>query len=421
MFVCLFVCYFFVQTLNVFLSQSNAEPEQLVSIEWIQQPLGRSFKNKNRARASKKKKKGHVNMTAQLVCAPGVSFAPSSSVTASFYQVEDDDVVIRQNKAKKRAAASLSVPRGGAGKAERERNEEPSDVQIQNNEGKLVDGRVSFDFRFPAGTRNKPCLIRLHVKGVVTMPDGTRSAVEIVSRPTHHIIVTTNESQYETSELKLMMMDLFAAGSSTCTWPAFVNALNVRWMRVTRQELESSIAVVSDRTLTENELEFIASFFRDAPHTVTRDEVVGFYSFFGKATHHFRHNLAFRQLLLDGLVWGLASKTQAETLLGSSCPTGTFLIRASESSPGSFCLSWKASSGAVLHALLETKLLAPPLTAFADYLINKKFLSHVMVNVSGKMAVRRKEDAFRALLSAPLTVVQAVEPVHAGYLDLETL
>lgn len=388
----------------------------------MEQPLGKSFKNKNRARATKKKKKGHVNMTAQLVCAPGVTFSPSSLVTASFYQVEDDDVVIRQTKTKKRAAASLSVPRGGSGKGEHERSEELSDIQIQNNEGKLVDGRVSFDFRFPAGTRNKPCLIRLHVKGVVTMPDGSRSNVELVSRPTHHIIVTTNESQYETSELKLMMMDLFANGSPTCSWPAFVNALNVRWMRVTRQELESGIAVVSDRTLSNNELEFVASFFRNAPRSVSRDEVVAFYSFFGKATHHFRHNLAFRQLLLDGVVWGFASKAQAEKALQSvSCPTGTFLIRASESNPGSFCLSWTIAGGAVQHALLDAKLLAPPLSAFAECLIAKSFLSHLAVRRQGdEMVVRRKEDALRTLLSVPHTAAPAEHP-RAGYLDLELL
>jgi hypothetical protein len=167
-----------------------------VSLEWVEQPLGKSFKNKNRARASKKKKKGHCTMTAQLFCAPGVAFVPSSLVTASFYQVEDDDISVRQVKSKKRVAASLSLPQPGSAKVDRERNEELSDVQIQNNEEKLVNGRVSFDFRFPAGTRNKPCLIRLRVKGSVTMPDGTRSHVDLVSRPTHYFIITTNESQY---------------------------------------------------------------------------------------------------------------------------------------------------------------------------------------------------------------------------------
>jgi hypothetical protein len=216
------------------------------------------------------------------------------------------------------------------------------------------------------------------------------------------------------------MMDIFPAGSPTCSWPAFVNGLNVRWMRVTRQELDSEIAVVPDRTLTEDELGFVASFFRDAPVAVSRDEVVAFYSFFGKATHHFRHNLAFRQLLLDGLVWGFASKSQAEGCLNASCAVGTFLIRASESSPGSFCLSWKAAPGVVQHAMIDTKLLAPPISNLAEYIMSKKFLIHLIMKNSGSFVVRRKEDAFRALLTTSFEAATA-EPSNAGYLDLETL
>jgi hypothetical protein len=398
----------------------EAEPGQLVSFEWTDQPLGKSFKNKNRARATMKKKKGHVTMVARVVCAPGVKFTPSSSVKALFYQVEDD-VKKPLGKGKKRAKAT------GKATTMHERAEELSEVQIQNNEESLSDGRVSFDFRFPAGTRNKPCLIRLHVTGTVTLPDGSSSGpVELVSAPSHRFIILTNEVQYETSELKLLMMDIFRTGSRTCSWPLFVNALNVRWMRVTRQEAESSIAAVPERTLSEEEMAFVASFFADAPRSVTREQVAAFYGFFGKATHHFRHNNAFRQLLMDGLVWGFMSKEQSEWRLGP-CPVGTFLLRASESAAGSFCVSWKAPEG-VRHALLDAKLLAPPMNKLAEYLCNKRFLQSLLqpytVGPMGKvrqMVARRKEEAFRPFLPEAALSKTVAGGAMEGYLDLDLI
>ncbi len=402
-------------------AEMAAEPAHLVSFEWTEQPLGKSFKNKNRARASKKKKKGHCTMVARVVCAPGVVFTPTSSVTALFYQVEDDDIKVKRTKTKKRSNKRVS-----AATSFHERAEELSDIQIQNNEEQLVAGNVSFDFRFPAGTRNKPCLIRLHVRGVVTLPDGTKSKpVEVISQPSHRFIILTNEVQYETSELKLLMMDIFRAGAPACSWPLFVNALNVRWMRVTRQEAESAIAVAAERTLSEDELAFVASFFPDAPRVVTRDQVIAFYSFFGKATHHFRHNNAFRQLLMDGLVWGLMSKQQADSRL-FSCGVGAFLIRASESAAGSFCVSWRAPEG-VRHALLDAKLLAPPMTKLAEYLSSKGFLQNLLQPFSfvgqkkvHKAVLRRKEEAFSPFLPDVAPKAEA-GGVMEGYLDLDLL
>ena len=336
-------------------------------------------------------------------------------MTAHFYQVEDDDVAARKGRATRKRPVATPVASV--------RHEEISDVQIQNNTEKLTKNNlVSFDFRFPAGTRNKPCNIRLHVKGVVTLPDGTKSrAVEIISQPTNRFIITTNECQFETAELKLMLMEIFEDNRQTCSWSRFVNALNVRWMRVTRQEADSGISVVPDRALTSEEFRFVASFFPNAPHSVTREEVLAFYSFFGKATHHYRHNLAFRQLMMDGLVWGFMSKSESTRLL-SSQPNGTFVIRASESSPGCFCLSWKAdSSSTVRHGLLDVKCFQPPV--LADFLMRKSFLKAVLRPAVGKatqMTLRDKEAAFGPFINAAV-VKKESKGRDEGYLDLESL
>jgi len=389
--------------------------EDLVVLDWVDMPLAKSFKNKNRARATNRKKKGHCTVTAQLVCAPGVSFSPSSAVTAHFYQLEDDDVVLKAKKGKSR---KRSTPTATA----MVRAEELSDIQIQNNVEKMSrNNQVTFDLRFPAGTRNKPCHIRLHVKGVITLPDGSKSQpVEIVSVPSNHIIVTTNECQFETAELKLLLMELFSGGVQSCSWSRFLNALNVRWMRVTRQEADSGIAVMLQRALCASDFRFVAGFFRNAPVSVSRDEVMTFYSFFGKATHHYRHNLPFRQIMLEGLVWGFLSKDQSKEMLGAH-PEGSFVIRASKSTPGSFCLSWKADSyGSVRHALLDVKLLAPP--ALAEFLLSKPSLRSVLVpHGDGPPRIRDKQDAFGNLLSLQSSRVAVKKEEDSGYVDLTTL
>lgn len=391
--------------------------EELVTLDWVDQPLAKSFKNKNRARATNKKKKGHCTMTARLLCAPGVKFNATSPVTAYFYQVDDEEVVVRKGRSRKRASPTTMDSMA---------NEEMSDIQIQNNVERLPKGGnlVTFDFRFPAGTRNKPCSIRLHVTGVVTLADGTKSRpLEIISQPTHRFIITTNECQFETAELKLLLMELFAGDKQTCSWTRFVNALNVRWMRVTRQEADSGISVVAERALSSDDYRFIASFFRNAPQTVTREEVSKFYSFFGKATHHYRHNLPFRQLMLEGLVWGFMSKSESTRLLQSQ-PEGAFLIRVSESSPGSFCLSWKADQyETVRHGLLDVKLFSPP--ALAEFLMSKSMLKSVVLPFSrvgrsqvSKITLRSKGEAFGCLLSSmPPSFVKKEE----GYCDLMSM
>lgn len=400
-------------------SASAQHAQELVTLDWIDQPLPRSFKNKNRARANKKKKRGHCTMSAKVICAPGVQFTATSPVTAHFYWAEDDQVKAKRGGAaagKKRDASSSVVE-----------SQRISDIQIQNNIEKLVNGKVSFDFRFPVGTKNKPCCIRLHVNGVVTLRDGTKQNLEIISEPTHRFIVTTNESQYETAELKLLMMDLFPQGAEQCSWAAFVNALSVRWMRVTRQESDSGISVVSERTLSDDDLKYVSQFFPNAPKSVTRDQVVGFYEIFGKATHHFRHNTALRQLLMDGIIWGLLSKKQAVEYLTNQSP-GTFLIRAAEKNAGSFCVSWKHENNTVRHALIDNKLLAPPASGLVDNLLSKPFLKYLLqpfaiVNNSNtkQTTLRSKFDALALYANVKLPQEQVNLPRDSGYEDLADL
>ncbi len=338
------------------------ELQQLVSLAWVSQPLAKSFKNKNRARVTNKKKKGHCTMQAQLLKAPGVRFSATSQVTAYFYIGADDVSPTTATSASGSGSATRSDRRRRTSKRTSEdaasSMDHRSDVQIQNNVEKLAaDGTVSFNFRFPAGTRNKPCSIRLHVRGTVETADGARSEVDVLSEPTHRFIVTTNECQYESAEMKLMAMEIFpVVGQDSCSWSRFVNALNVRWMRVTRQESDSDIGSIEDRVLSLDDLRYLASrFFTDAPRRVTYTQLCEFYSFFGKVTHIYRHNLAVRQLLLEGLIWGFVSKETATERLASMAP-GAFLLRVSDAQPGAFAVSWHDTmSGDVRHARLDTK------------------------------------------------------------------
>lgn len=377
----------------------ESEPQQLVSLVWVTQPLPRSFKNKNRARITNKKKKGHCSMQAQLVKAPGVEFVPTSQVTAYFY-LNAEEHASKTAKARSRRGTKRTKDQAAQQQLER------SDVQIQNNVEELEDDRVTFNFRFPAGTRNKPCSIRLHVRGLVHMADGTKREVEVLSEPTHRFIVTTNECQYEGAELKLMAMEVFPhSDQDSCSWARFVNALSVRWMRVTRQESDSSVECLEiDRTLSTADLEYFARrFFVDsADRHVVYSQLVDFYAFFGKVTHVYRHNGPMRTLLREGLIWGFLSKQDATQRLASLQP-GSFIIRVSEVDPGSFAVSWHdPSTLQVRHAHLEDKLLSSPhVGTIADYIASKPFLQHVLTpfmradrETIDRPTLRRKDDAF---------------------------
>lgn len=412
----------------------QVEPQELISLVWETQPLARSFKNKNRARATFKKKKGHCSLHAQLVKAPGVKFRATSSVTAYFYLNLDEPSIGAWGKKKTKKSTAPARNRQSTKRTAEDAlapKDQRTDVQIQNNVANLEDDRVSFNFRFPAGTRNKPCSIRLHVRGVIETSDGAQCEVDVVSEPTHRFIVTTNECQYEGAELKLMAMEMYPhAGQDTCSWARFVNALNVRWMRVTRQESESSVALVNvDRTLTVEDMDYITRhFFDELPKRVAYAELVSFYDFFGKVTHVYRHNGAMRQLLLQGLVWGFLSKQGASELLGK-LQAGSFVIRASDSEPGSFVISWNdGESVEVRHALLESKVVSSNnVGVIADFIASKPFLQFVCTPViQGRSIVQRpslrhKDDAFgmfyvQAKRSAPSTRPRPI--ITDGYVDI---
>merc|ERR1711916_146584 len=117
-------------------------------------------------------------------------------------------------------------------------------------------------------------------------------------------------------------------------------------------------------------------------------------------------NLAFRQLMMEGLVWGFISKE--------------------ESARGSFCLSWKTDSFAVRHAIMDVKLFSPP--ALAEFLMKKPFLKAVLqpftVHNKARLmqkTLRKKEEAFGAYLADAAATSVVKKEGDSGYCDLNLL
>lgn len=333
------------QTLNErskLVAASHVNVDECVKLVFTDVPLPKGFKNKNRARSTgTRKKQGHVTMTAEVFCAPGVTFQPSTEVRGSFY-----------------------------------RGDQQVSIKLQNNEAELDDNRVRFNFRFPAGTRNKPLTLRLEVEGVVRLNDGREIRHTLVSNHTNELIVTTNECQWERAEEKILRLDVFQDGPQA-HWGRFVNALQVLWARCTRQESESGIVSVADRPLMRSELDYFARhFFPDAPHSVTEDQVEEFFKHFGPAAHVFRHNVTMRTMLMSGVVWGFIEREEATRLLEGQEP-GTFLVRTG-SSPSDFCISLVDQQGTVRHSKVDAKTLLPPISNFADMLGRNDALLYVL-------------------------------------------
>ena len=200
-------------------------------------PLSQSFKNKNRARQVNAKKKAHCTMQASLLTSPRTTFYSKNSVVAEFNTKEDD-----------------------SGNSER--------INLQNEVEQMKRGEVvSFNFRFPVGTRCKPAELKLQVDGVATLPGSPHKINHTIhSGPSHCYIVTTNECQWEGAEGKLLLFDLFGekyisheykqtkksgkkkktSGSGekpkekpkklelteplkTVSWPLFINQLHIRF------------------------------------------------------------------------------------------------------------------------------------------------------------------------------------------------
>lgn len=321
--------------------KTEAHPNTFVKFVWTDQPLAKSFKNKNRARASNKNKMAHVNMKATIILSPGYSFSPSGPATARFYT-----------------------------------GDEESSVQLQNDVEPVRNGVCEMGLRFSAGTRNQPQEVRLTVTGTLTNPDGQKAKVDILSESSRQFIVITNEVQFQRSEHHLLALELFPNKERTCSWAKFVNALQIRWMRVTRQEEASGINTALDRRMSRDDIVYFRDkYFKSAPQHVTQEQVKKFYTFFGKVSHIYRHNAGFRKMWLEGAVWGYICIKNSEAILLSEDP-GTFLFRSSESDPGLFVISWVDQAGTVMHAKIPAKLLST-FSKLADYIGEKSALQKI--------------------------------------------
>ena len=124
------------------------------------------------------------------------------------------------------------------------------------------------------------------------------------------------------------------------------NLLQIHFLRATRQDITHPKHPLSLYTL--NYLSKLL--FKNHP-IITKEAFEGFWEWFKLACRRIRFQKHFHSLWMEGLILGFISREETEKLLSFE-KVGTFIIRFSETNPGSIVLSYVKVEGKIGHYLL---------------------------------------------------------------------
>ena len=208
---------------------------------------------------------------------------------------------------------------------------------------------------FAAGTRKQPVHIRLRLVATLRSGSGVVQQLELVSSLPPAAVGVTNEVQWEESEGLLLHNSLFVHGPKTgAPWHSLANYLQRQLVRATRQSVTRL-----ERSLSSAELNYFHQHFFQGQATVSETQYLQWWRWYGKALHRIRYTKHCLSLFLSGHLTGFIAKPHMEQVLAAQ-PTGTFLVRFSESNPGAFSVAYVAPDGAgVRHYLLSPDDLTP--------------------------------------------------------------
>jgi hypothetical protein len=114
------------------------------------------------------------------------------------------------------------------------------------NAAETMDESLMVTFKrliFPHGSRVKSVNMRFAQE--VTM---NGSSVRLLSEPTKPFIVMTNHGQRSTTEGKLLKKHTFA-NRSEIPWPAFANAMQIHYIRATKQDPKKPVRPLSNKDI----------------------------------------------------------------------------------------------------------------------------------------------------------------------------
>ena len=186
-----------------------------------------------------------------------------------------------------------------------------------------------YDLKFEKATRLNVAHLYFDVRVRFLSEEAPITLQSPASSP---FVVITNESQWGDSEGMLMGLKAFSEG--TITWQYMANLIQTHFLRSTRQDVTKP-----ERPLSLSDLNFLAKWRFQDKTTITKAAYEDFWAWFGLACRRIRHQFPFHSLWMKGLILGLISRDDAESLLKGE-RVGTFVIRFSETNPGKIVLSY---------------------------------------------------------------------------------
>lgn len=211
---------------------------------------------------------------------------------------------------------------------------------IQNNQELLDESGIATfkQLTFPHGSRVKSVTMRFAVD--LTVADQHQQKLRLHSEGSKPFIVMTNHGQRSTTEGKLLKRHTFN-GRAEIPWIAFANAVQLHYIRATKQD-----PLKPARPLSLKDLEYLHITRFNGKAMITQEDYDAFWAWFGTILYKIRnHQKHILPMWIKGLVYGFLSREDSDRLMRTQqAMPGSFLIRFSDRCAGQFVVVYVAQS-----------------------------------------------------------------------------
>lgn len=222
-----------------------------------------------------------------------------------------------------------------------------SDVVMKNQTKRMADGDREANFEeltFDKGTRLQQVTVKFHQQIKVQGASGAASAEHLESNTSEPFIVTTHENQWAQAEGVLFEHTLFLQQMSV-PWPLFANAFQILYLRSTRQESENV-----KRPLCVEEFGYLHGKL-GGKRAIERSAWNELWKKLQDCLRKIRFAKHLCEMWNEGAIAGFINRTDTERVLCNE-PVGAFMVRFSDSTDGSFVISYVNDDKSIKHYLV---------------------------------------------------------------------
>ena len=201
------------------------------------------------------------------------------------------------------------------------------------------------------GSRKLPVSFAFKVSVCATLEEsGMQAEVITTTGYSNKYVVFTNECQYDDGNTELFKAICFGLDRTSLTWCAFANRIQRHYVSSLRQTLHTI-----PRYLSAWELEHFHKTFLGDSGEITIGNFGGFWEWYVKVLHQLRHGKFITELWLNGAIWGFVPRPLITAALEGK-PSGSFVIRFSETNPGFFAVCYVKQDGTTSNKVFKDTL-----------------------------------------------------------------